>query len=127
MAKTEDDLLFKIKHRAYFLAKLPTDTTLLDLFSYAKFQLAAKTHKLLKDPIWDAYTDEEILQEYFAYLFQENETFRNEFATLIGQVSDTITEDDFGKWADQEILNNQKELLKTLPDKISYKPSPEGE
>lgn len=108
----------------YRLVELPQTYKLMDFVRYAKFQLAVKTRRLLKDPIWDEYTVEELLVEFFAHQLNESTEFRQKFEQEIaGDVGDI---DDFASWADKKMEQDAKERQKTLDrleDNISFDPS----
>jgi len=75
----------------------------------AKFNLCELTKTLWKDPVWEKYTDEEILIEYFAHLFQKNKDFRAEFEEESG-IGDQNLETS-ADWFDEQIKKNEQDLL----------------
>lgn len=92
-----------------------------DFLRYAKFQLCLKTKILFNDVIWESYSDEDILVEYFAHLFTSNKDEKSEMeAVLNGQ------DLDFLSWADGKIAENQKEMEDKLGNMGDEEFSPEG-
>ena len=119
------DPLKRIKYIGYCMARLPDGViTLEDYVRYAKFFLASKTHKLMKDPIWDSYTTEELLAEFFAHQFEVNkrflETFEDDMMDELGK------SDDFSDWADKQMAKDRREkekLLGEMDQRISFDPT----
>jgi hypothetical protein len=96
-----------------------------DLISFAKFFLCKHAKLLWKDPVWDSYTDEEILIEYFAHLFAKDEIARKDFEVSIDAGTQIYGEDIF-EWLDRKVKENQEETkkkLEELPDRVSFSPS----
>lgn len=119
--KKKRDPYRNLKYLGYRLGQLPERYTLMQLVKYAKFQLAVKTRRLLKDPIWDEYTVEELLVEFYGHHFVENEDFRRRFEIEIGDVNGEI--DAFSDWADKEMAKEAKIREGTLgEDKIKFSP-----
>lgn len=120
-----EDIFHKLKERAYYRVVEPKDSTKEDLANTAKMFLCLKTNTLFKNPIWDLYTDEEILIEYFSHLFHKDETYRKVFeASLEGNEYYEDLE-SFANWADQKILENEKELEEKgseLEDSVNFSP-----
>lgn len=126
--KPERDPYRNIKYMAYRLSELPSPYNIYDLVRYAKFQLAAMTKTLLKDPIWDTYTAEEILVEFFGHQFLEDEDLKADFEKQIGLANKGV--DDFADWADKQMAKSQIEnekILGGLEDKISFNPNTMGD
>lgn len=116
------DPYFRLKYLGYFLSQLPDTFSTKDLVRYAKFYLAAKTKTLMKDPIWDNYTSEELLIEFFAYRFQD-ESFRVPFEQQLDTRSGVV--DEFAAWADKEMKKEAKirdKILGGLEDRVSFDP-----
>lgn len=88
--KPRIDILKRIKHIAYCLAfKPPLEDryTFADLLRHAKFRLSLEKKVLLNDPIWDQYTDEQILVEYYAIVFTNSSEEKTHFeASLSGML-----------------------------------------
>jgi len=107
-----------LKKIAYLLAKGPPKEIPLefkDLLLQAKTYLAFTLGYLLKDPIWDQYTEEELIIEFFALQFFHSKEFSDEFInsvnTKTGEVQNNLEIiDDFSDWADAQIEKNKKEL-----------------
>jgi hypothetical protein len=125
MTTSKLDPLKNIKYLGYCLSQLPSgDLTLKDFIRYAKFNLAVKTKRLLKDPIWDSYTAEELLTEFFAHQFDSNPEFLKAFELDLAQIEGK--DQDFASWADSEIELDTRQREKTLAsieDRISFSPS----
>lgn len=116
-----------LKFRGYCWAFTPpgNDFTLEDFVLFCKFYLCNKTATLWKDPIWDRYTDEELMTEYFAYLFSNDPDKKSEFEASRNLGSDLYGEDIY-EWLDRKIAENQREMeeqLESLPDNISFSPT----
>lgn len=113
-----------LKYVGYRLSQLPNPYDRADLVRYAQFQLAAKTHRLMKDPIWDNYTEEELLMEFFAHQMNESEEFRKEFEVQMGaNINGAV--DDFDAWADKQMAEEAKirdKIMGQTEDKISFSP-----
>lgn len=118
--KPQKDKFFNIKYMAYCLSQLPPDdgsVTYSDFIDFAKFQLCYNKKVLLKDPIWDNYTDEELLLEYFALIMESNEKFRKDFEVQIR--GGTSLYDDDISWMDEQIAMNNEE---NSEEEFDFKP-----
>lgn len=104
--KKETDLFLRAKHVGYCWSNLPPedDTKLSDFLEYARFVLCIKTKRLMKDPIWQEYSDIEILAEYFAWTYAESDKAREKFEKGLG------LEEEMYDWFDRMIEENEKEL-----------------
>lgn len=105
-----DDPLRRIKHIGYCLSQPPhkrEKVGLADFVNYARFQICEARKVLFWDPVWENYTDEQILAEYYAVLFSRNKEVMEEFeGTLLGaQASDV-------KWLLDQSDKAKKELKK---------------
>ena len=79
---TNTDPFFGLKYIAYCRSQRPpegVESDDIDIINYAKWQVCKARNLLFNDPIWKEYTAEEILIEYFAILFDESETLRDQF------------------------------------------------
>lgn len=95
-----------------------------DYVRYAKFYLCSKTKTLTKDPIWDQYTDVEIMVEFFAHQFESNKKLRDEFEVELGTHDSAI--DSFASEADKmfKTWNKEKEnILGGLENSIKFDPN----
>lgn len=124
---SNNDPLESLKHRGYFYSQgVPNSDTLTipQLTAVAKFYLC-RIYKLpLRNPIWDTYTTEELLIEYYAHLFHNNKEFREEFEANSGLSKDYY--EDFADFAEKEIEKSQKEREEKateLEEKISFNPN----
>jgi len=108
-SKTSTDPFFPLKYKGYCLAMTPPDgdsVSLEDFVEFAKFQLCEARNILRKDVIWDAYSDEEVLIEYYAILMSKDENLRKKMELEIGGM-------DYAKdldWFDRQIKTNKKEV-----------------
>lgn len=118
------DPLFRIKYLAYAQSQLVSRGDFNDFVRWAKFQLCMVTRRLTKDPIWDLYTPEEILIEYYSHQFEKNKKFLLEFEMSLNSVNGVV--DDFSAWADKQIEKSRKEreeLEATLEHSVSFSPT----
>lgn len=123
--KKKVDRYLGIKHLGYRISQLPNPYSLNDLLKYAKFILAEKSGRLLKDPIWDEYTIEELLMEFFAHQFHTNKEFLTEFESANGLAFTQDSLEDFVAWADKQIAEEGKikeKLLDESEEKVSFSP-----
>src|SRR6185436_4910131 len=83
--KTKKDYFRKIKYMGYCMSHLPREDSISldDMVKFAKFQLCLKNKVLMKDPIWDDYTREEIMAEFYAHQFSFSEKAKLEFEASI--------------------------------------------
>lgn len=121
------DRFFRIKYVAYCQSQLPpegVDITFEDFVNHAKFQLSVDKCVLLEDPIWQKYTDEMILVEYYGNLYSKSKDARNSFEALL-RGEDT----SLHNWFDDQIAKNQEELkakAEKFEDKIEFVPETVG-
>jgi hypothetical protein len=120
--------LFRLEYMAFCMSQMPPQevgSSLEDYVRFAKFQLSLDKHLLMEDPIWDRYTDEQILIEYMAGMFMKNPEKLKEFETkLTGQDSDVYD------WLDRKIEENKKEMaeqLDKMEENVSFSPESLGE
>lgn len=108
--KKKRDILLPLKFKGYCMSegKHPEDEgmSLSDFARYAKFQLCEERKVLTKDPIWDTYTDEELIIEYFAILCSKDEGLKKEFE---GIFSGTLTESDY-EWMERMAAQEEKAI-----------------
>lgn len=118
----EKDPFLGPKHIGYCWSQTPLEgMTYKDFVKYAQFQLCYATKRLMRDPIWDTYTNEEILAEFFAHQFEQKPDTVREFETRLNKGAYI----DFNTWADLEIKRTQEEQdkkLKELEDRVSFVP-----
>lgn len=120
--------LFRLEYMAYCMSQMPpkdVPSTLEDYVRFAKFQLSVDKHLLMEDPIWDKYTDEEIIVEFMANLFMKNPKKLEEFeAKLLG------SDDNIYDWFDKKIAENQKEIaskIESMEESVKFVPETIGE
>ena len=100
-----------------------------DMVAFAKFFLCKRMSRLWKDAIWDSYTDEEILIEYYAHIFAENDEERRKLEVAIDAGVDLYGEDIF-EWLDRKVRENQieaKTKLEEMPEHIGFSPEKDEE
>lgn len=118
------DPFFRIKHIGYCMSDMPSQKAdSADFLNFCKFQLCVQTRRLMKDPIWDSYTPEEIMAEYFAWKFHLSAEAKNEYELALGDKHGAI--DDFSKWADDQMKKEaeiEKQVLESHEDRVSFKP-----
>lgn len=93
-----DDPLFGLKYIAYLRSEVPDPETMdHEVFlNFAKWQVCKVRNVLWNDPVWDAYTDEEIVIEFFAIRFDESKEFRAEFGSKL-----TVVKSDDYDWLER--------------------------
>lgn len=120
-----------LKYIGYCLSQLPPDPktrSYEDYVNHAKYRLSVERGLLLKDPIWEKYTDEEVLIEHFALIFDKDKEERARFLSGIEFLAESI--DDFDAWANKMIEKNAEDLSKVadgLDEKITFNPKTLGE
>ena len=104
------DYLERAKHVGYCWSQLPPSdsTKFSDFVEYARFYLCTKASVLMKDPIWENYSDLDILAEYFAWIYRESEDMKKSFEKDTGITSGDIEE--MHDWFDRMIDKNKVEL-----------------
>jgi len=103
MGKKTNDPFLPLKYIAYCrsrLTDLKDDFDKEALLDFAKWQICKVRNVLFLDPIWDAYTEEDILIEYFAIRFDESEDMVNEFKKEAFQDTKEQVTDWFKKMED---------------------------
>ena len=104
------DNLDTLKYVGLCLSSLPPEgikTTKESFINFVRFQLSLEKKVLLKDKIWDSYSDEELIVEYFAILFSKNEEVKKEFESKVLSNNEDILD-----YFDREIEKNRVELEK---------------
>lgn len=118
------DPLLRLKYIGYcraFVSPNGDEMTLDDLVSFAKNYLCLKTSTLSKDPVWETYTDEEILVEYYTHLFTNEKDAKEAFENSIDAYDKTTYD-----WLDKMVAENQKEMAEkadAMEDKVSFSPN----
>jgi len=79
----------------------------------------------MEDPIWEKYTDEQIIVEFMANLFMKNPKKLEEFESkLLG------SDDNIYDWFDKKIAENQKEMaskIESMEESVKFVPETIGE
>jgi hypothetical protein len=122
--KKRKDSLFPVKYIGYCWSQLPPgDTDMHDFLNYCRFQLCKLSHRLMKDPIWETYTSEELLAEFYAHTFAKDKDFLKQFEMFLANEGGEILE--FDAWADMQIKKSQEEKsakAKKLEDSVAFSP-----
>lgn len=119
------DIFHRLKYIGYCRSHLPPEevgTDYNDFVDHAKAFLCSKTNRLFKDPIWDKYTAEEVLVEYFTYQMQ-NEQKRVEFEKELLNVKG----EDIDDWLVAQSSKSKPVEPIELEDKIEFTPDSLGE
>jgi hypothetical protein len=126
----EIDPFFGLKLIAYYRTGLPVNEEDLDeeaMVQFAKWQICKIKNVLFNDPVWDNYTDPEILIEFFAIKFDENEKLRDEFQA--GLVTAKKADVDWMLRQEEKLLKQGK--IKEEPSEkpkesplVEFKPAP---
>lgn len=119
------DVFHRLKYIAYCRSQLPPEevgTDYADFVDFAKHFLCVKTNRLFKDPIWETYTNEEILIEYFSYEFQ-NEQKRIDFEKELLNVNSESIDD----WLVSQSSKSKPVEPVELEDKIEFSPDSLGD
>lgn len=106
--KPNKDIFERLKYIGYCWSNLPpenVETDLEDFIRYCKFQLCKASNRLMKDPIWEEYCEEEIIAEYYAHLYATSKDAREKFEHALQGMDEDIYD-----WLDKMIAENQKEL-----------------
>lgn len=80
------DPLLRIKYMGYCMSQLPPEEAnreFDDVVRNAKFQLCQISNRLMHDPIWETYTDEQILVEYYAHVFSKDKEEKEKFEAIL--------------------------------------------
>ncbi len=127
--KPKSDPLRKLKYIGYCKAcSPPGNMTFTDFVSFARTYLCIQTNRLLKDPIWDIYGDEEVIVEYFAHVFSKDKDMRTKFELEIEAKKSDY--DEFLEFANKSIEDNAVELEEIadgMEDSISFSPDAIGD
>jgi hypothetical protein len=117
------DPLFNLKYIAFCMAVKPTfedRLTIAEFADFARFQLAASYKIPAKSTIWDKYTAEELIVEFYALKFFEDSEYSKEFeARLNGEAQEDLD------WMNKEIEKNKVEIEKLkqqYPEKVNFSP-----
>ena len=111
-----------------FMPPLASSPDFEDFIRYVRFQLCT-TYKIpFKDDIWDKYTDEELIVEYYAHIYRNSKEDRERIEDeLRGKDVDKL--DDFASWAIAQEHKNLKELqekAESMEDDVSFSPDSLG-
>jgi len=123
-SEVHEDLLkdptFPLQYIGFCLAIRPSvadKVSICEFIDFAKFQLCAEYKIPRKSHIWDSYTDEEILIEYYALRFYNNADKAKDFEDkLSGDYQSDLD------WFDSEIQKNKESLKSLYPDEVKFSP-----
>lgn len=124
MGQKNKDIFERLKFIGYCWSNLPpeeADIELEDFVRYCRFQLCKASNRLMKDPIWEEYIDEEIIAEYYAHLFSKSEAEREKFEAVLQGY-----DEDIHDWLDKMIENNQKEVQEKSEELEGFEFSPDS-
>lgn len=122
------DQFYNIKYIGYCWASLPpeeAETNFIDFVNFCKFQLCKTNHKLMLDPIWDQYNEEEIVAEYYAHMYASSKEAKDSFEAVLRGARDDIYD-----WLDKMVSDNQKEMGKKseeMGEGFDFKPESIGD
>lgn len=133
MTKTKElDPFFGLKLIAYYRTGLPVNEDDIDEEAYvqfAKWQICKIKSVLWNDPVWDEYTNPEILIEFFAIKFDENEELRKKFET--GLVTTKQSDVDWMLKMEAKLLKEKQGKIKEAGSekpkespKVEFEPAP---
>jgi len=118
----EKDPTFRLKYIGFCQAVRPSleeKVSISDFVNFAKFQMCAEYKIPMKADIWDKYTKEEILAEFFALKFHNDKEEAKAFeAELLG-----LADDDFA-WMSKQVKENQKNIKKLKEAQKDFNFSP---
>jgi hypothetical protein len=123
--KSYKDTLINIKHIAYRMVQSNNDLegrTWEDLINHCKFYLCNSRKVLFKDPIWDIYSDEEILVEYHAAVFSKDPDALKVFENYL--LGGEEAHEDFD-WMEAQVRENQKALNEYNKEDEEFKLTPD--
>lgn len=118
------DKFAQLKYIGWCWSQLPPEdaaANLADFVNHAKFQLCTERNVLMKSPVWDKYSDEEILAEYFAMIFVKSEEARKDFVI---QLSGKEIEEDI-EWMERQEQENAEFLAQT--EEFEFSPESIGD
>ena len=99
----------------------------LNWMNWILFQLCKHYKIPTKSDVWDKYTDEELLVEYYAIRFDSDDEEMKKFEGIIGGM--TGGDDDIYDWFDKQIDKNKKEIQEKeaeMEDDLSFSPDTMG-
>ncbi len=107
------------------------DISLTDFVIFCQTHLSNVYKIPQKSPIWDNYTNEEIIIEYFTLKFLKDENFKNEFRSQKQgvDVSEAPIADDFMDFVNRQEIQTKKELdamKEKMGENLNFSPNTEG-
>lgn len=119
----ENDPFSRLKYIAYCRNYTPIQNgDYADLLSFAKNYLCLVKNVLILDPIWDMYTEEDLLVEYYSVRMYKEDTYKDEIEASFKGKGNTVN--DLADWADEEIEKYNADREKKIEEaKIDFSPS----
>lgn len=115
--------LERFKYIGYCYSQMPPEEATFewsDFIQYVHFQLCKINKKLMLDPIWNSYTEAEMLVEYYAHVYQNSPKERDAFIHALKGLDGDIMD-----WLDDQVKKNQEDMSAT--DSISFNPESLGD
>ena len=70
--------------RGYYMSTFPLEYDKEHLVRYAKYVLCKERNMLFYDPIWNSYTDDYLLDEFYAVMIEKNKEYRESLELALG-------------------------------------------
>lgn len=113
----DEDPFFALKYIAWCRTQLPPEEAELeeiDFVHYAKWSICRERGILFKDPVWDGYTPEDIMVEFFAIGFDNSEEIRDAFQSSMKGVK--AADIDWFEAMEKKVLAEKEAEAKKLMD-----------
>jgi len=110
-----NDPFFGVKYIGWCRSQLPPDDVSIsveDFLQHVRHFLSVKKQILFKDPVFDTYTEEDLLTEYFAIRFDEDSDFRGAFEAQMRGISQDVY--DWFEEEEQKYLEAREKEAKEL-------------
>ena len=124
--ENKNDPFFRLQYIGFCRSKLGDKTKILgvddeSMLQYIKWQICKARNVLFNDPIWDRYTPEELMIEYFAISFDEDPELCESFEAklLKGSVEDDV--DWMNRMAKQHNMKPEPVPEEALPEEFEEK------
>ena len=114
----------------FCMSQLPPDgfgTNFGDYMNFVQYSLSKHYKIPVKSDVWDKYTDEELIVEFYAVRYDTDEDEKNKMEGIIEGL--TGGDDDIYSWFDRKIKENQeenKEKQSEMEDDVSFSPDTMG-
>lgn len=116
--RESNSVLFPLEYIGFCRSQLmsvPGETTSDTLSDFAKWQICKVRNVLFLDPIWDKYTFEDLMIEYFGIMFDENKEYASEFLGKITKPEAEKVYDWFDRM-EKRIKKKQAEELEKVEE-----------